>query len=151
MESPYIYNFLNDDELLRISNKIKESEKRTSGEICVSIREERSFAERNKNIKEIAEAEFFKRNIDKTRDKTGILIFILLKDKKFYILADSGINEKVETDTWDSIKEQMQHMFLSGKFCKGILTGIEKVGAILEKHFPIKPDDTNEISNKVWI
>jgi uncharacterized membrane protein len=149
MESPYIYNFLNDDELLRISDKIKETERRTSGEICVSIREQRSLSERKKDVKEIAEAEFFKRNIDKTRDKTGILIFLLLKDKKFYILADSGINEKVEQNTWDDVKENMQQMFLNGKFCKGILTGIEQVGNILEKYFPIKPDDTNEISNKV--
>ncbi|MFO7445772.1 MAG: TPM domain-containing protein [Ignavibacteriaceae bacterium] len=149
METPYIYNFLNDDEMLRISNKIKEHEKNTSGEICVSIKEGKTFNEKKKDLKQLAEEEFFRRNIDKTKDKTGILIFILLKEKKFYILADSGINEKVSPETWDSIKDKMQVMFSDGKFAKGIIYSIEEVGIILARHFPIKAGDINELSNKI--
>lgn len=149
METPYIYNFLDDDELLRISNKIRELEQATSGEICISIKEEPPFRDRKKELKQLAEEEFFRRNINNTRDKTGILIYILLKQRKFYILADSGINEKVAPQTWDSIKDHMQAMFVNGKFANGILTGIEEVGSILSRHFPVKADDTNELSNKV--
>lgn len=149
MEKPYIYNFLNDDDLLRISNKIKEFEANTAGEICVSVKEERHLFEKNKNIRKLAEEEFFRRHVDKTRDKTGILIFLLLKDRQFFILADKGINEKVPPNTWDAIKDNMQEMFVRGYFAKGIIHGIEKVGKILAANFPIKPDDKDEISNKV--
>ena len=151
MEIPYIYNFIDDDDLLRISDKIKDLEKNTSGEICVSIKEEPSFRDRKKDLKILAEEEFFKRSVNNTRDKTGILIFIVLKQRKFYILADSGINEKVAPDTWDFIKDNMQDMFTRGKFAGGIIKTIEAVGEILNAHFPIKPDDTNEVSNKVNI
>lgn len=149
METPYIYNFLDDDDLLRISDRVRDLEKHTSGEICISIKEEPSFKDRRKDIRLLAEEEFFKRNINNTRDKTGILIFIVLKQRKFYILADSGINEKVTHDTWDFIKDEMQDMFARGKFASGIIKAIEEVGRILNTHFPVKEDDTNELSNKV--
>jgi len=149
MEEQLIYKFVDDDELLRISNKIKEMEKQTAGEICVSIKEKRKFAEKNKSLREFAEMEFFKRGVANTRDKTGILIFLLLEDRKFYVLADKGINEKVSPDTWDKIKDDMQKMFQKGNFSKGLIYGVEEVGKILSQHFPIKPDDTNELSNRV--
>ena len=149
MEKQLIYNFVNDDELLRISNKIKEMEKTTAGEICVSIKEKRSLLEKRKSVRQLAEKEFFKLGVANTRDKTGILIFLLLANRSFYILADSGINEKVPLGTWDKIKDEIQKNFSHGEFCKGIIFGIEEVGKILSKHFPIKPDDTNELSNRV--
>jgi uncharacterized membrane protein len=149
MKTPLIYKFLNDDELLRISNKIKAEEKKTAGEICVSIKEHRSFIQRKKSVQKLAEEEFFKIGIDKTRDKTGIIIFFLLEAREFYILADEGINKKVPEKTWDKIKDEMQEHFIEGKFSEGIIHGIGSVGKILSEHFPIKPDDTNEIPNKV--
>ena len=149
MAKQLIYHFVNDDELLRISNKIKEMEKTTAGEICVSIKEKRSLLEKKKSVRELAEKEFFKLGVANTRDKTGILIFLLLANRSFYILADSGINEKVPLGTWDKIKDEIQKNFSHGEFCKGIIFGIEEVGKILSKHFPIKPDDTNELSNRV--
>jgi uncharacterized membrane protein len=151
MKDHLIYNFIDDDELLRISNKIKEMEKNTAGEICVSIKEKRSFLQKKKTLRQLAEDEFYKLGIAKTRDKTGILIFLILEDRQFYILADKGINEKVPSDTWDSVKNSMQEKFLQGEFCKGILLSIEEVGKKLTAHFPIKPDDTNELSNRVII
>lgn len=149
MKTPLIYKFLDDDELLRISKKIKSEERHTAGEICVSIKETRSFQQRNKSVRKLAEEEFFKLGIDKTRDKTGIIIFFLLEAREFYILADEGINKKVPENTWDKIKDEMQEHFTEGKFSEGIIHGVERVGKILSEHFPIKPDDTNEISNRV--
>jgi uncharacterized membrane protein len=104
MEKRLLYHFINDDELLRISRKIKETEKITSGEICVTIKEHRHFLNRNKSVKELAQNEFIRLGIGKTRDNTGVLIFVLLEGRQFYILTDSGINEKVTQSTWDSIK-----------------------------------------------
>jgi len=127
------------------------AEKTTAGEICISIKEHKKFGQKKKSIKELAEKEFFKQGIDKTRDKTGILIFILLESRQFFILADSGINSKVPPKTWDAIKDTMQKMFVKGNFCNGILHGIDQVGKILTEHFPVKADDTNEISDRVRI
>ena len=144
-----IYNFVNDDELLRITNKIREYEKLTAGEICVSMKEHKTFFQRKKPVAELAKREFLRLGIGKTRDKTGILIYILLKERKFYILADSAINNKVTENTWHKIKDGMQEFFMKGLFAKGILHGVEETGKVLAEHFPVKPDDTNEIPDRV--
>lgn len=151
MKTSLIYKFMNDDELLRISNKIKAEEAKTAGEICVSIKEHRSFLQRNKPVRQLAEEEFFKLGIDKTRDKTGIIIFFLLEAREFYILADEGINRKVAEKTWDKIKDEMQNHFLEGRFSEGIIHGVDSVGKILSKNFPVNKDDTNEISDRVFL
>ncbi len=151
MEKRLIYHFVDDDELLRITNRIKEIEKTTSGEICVTIKEHRHLLEKKKNIRELAQEEFIRLGINKTKDSTGILIFILLEDRQFYIVADNGINKKVSQSVWDSIRDDMQGMFVKGEFCKGILHGLTEVGKVLSAHFPVKPGDKNEISDRVRI
>ncbi|HEX2962190.1 MAG: TPM domain-containing protein [Ignavibacteria bacterium] len=149
MELPTLYHLMDDDDLLMISNAIKEAEKTTSGEIRVSIREKKPFLKRKKTIEEMAKEEFFRLGMDKTRDKTGILIYLLLSEKKFHVLADTGINEKVQDNTWHKIKDDMQEKFRQGFFSDGITLGIREVGEVLSRHFPIKQDDTNELPNTV--
>lgn len=151
MNDRLIYQFFSDDDFLRFSQKIKEAEKSTSGEIRISIRERRSFFNRRKEIRNLAEEEFHKLNMHRTRDKTGILLFLLLAERQFYILADEGINTKVEQKTWDNVRDEIQSEFKDGNFGKGLILGIERVGKVLSEHFPIKPDDTNELSNKIVI
>ncbi len=144
-----IYHFFDDDEFLRISNAIKEAELSTSGEIRVSLREKRKFSERNTLIKNLAEKEFYRLNMHQTRDRTGILMLFILEDRQFYILADEGINKLVGETAWQGIATKMQDDFSHGYFAEGIINGIIKIGEILSEHFPIKPDDVNELTNKV--
>lgn len=149
MDNELLYHFFSDDDFLDISNKIKETEKITSGEIRVAIKGKIPFLKRNKDIKDLATEEFYKLGMADTRDKTGILIYVLLSQRKFYILADYGINEKVSQAKWDTIRNEMAAEFKKGNYLNGILITLDKVGKILEEHFPIKDDDTNELSNKV--
>ncbi|MBI5730079.1 MAG: TPM domain-containing protein [Ignavibacteriales bacterium] len=146
-----IYNFFSDDDFLRISNQIKEMEKNTSGEIRVAVKEKKSFFDRRKQIRQLAEKEFYKLNMHNTRDKTGILLYLLLNERQFYILADQGIHKKVGDETWHKVRDEIQNHFQNGNFCDGLIWGIERVGKILSNHFPIKSGDTNELSNKVEV
>jgi uncharacterized membrane protein len=149
MTKKLIYDYLNDDELLRISNKIKDIERTTAGELVVSIKERRKIVEKKLSLQALAEKEFVKAGIAKTKEATGILIFLILASKEFYILADKNINKKVEQNTWNKIVKSMSEHFVEGNFCKGILDGLELAGKILSTHFPIQPDDVNELSNEV--
>ncbi|MCO6474611.1 MAG: TPM domain-containing protein [Melioribacteraceae bacterium] len=149
MSRELLYQYFSDDDFLRISDKIKQAELKTSGEIRVSVKENKPLLKSKKTIKDLAEEEFYNLGMDKTRDKTGILLYISLKEKAFQILADSGINQKVEPNTWDELKDQLQKNFSDGKFTDGIIETIGAMGKILSEHFPIKQDDTNELSNKV--
>lgn len=139
------------DDLKKISDKIGEIEKRTSGEIRVSIREKRSLMERKLTIFDMAVREFYRLGMDRTRDRTGVLVYILLSERKLQIIADEGINQKVENATWQKIAELMTTHFKEGRYLDGIMKGLDEIGEILAQHFPIKPDDTNELSNEVQI
>ncbi|NWF88704.1 MAG: TPM domain-containing protein [Ignavibacteriaceae bacterium] len=151
MKPKIINAYFTDDELLRISNKIKSVEKTTSGEIAVSIREYKSLFEMKASLRQLAEKEYFRLGINKTKGGTGILIFLLLSKRQFYILADDNINKFTGNNVWAEIKNVMQEKFICGEFCKGVLFGIEEIGKILAQYFPLKPDDKNEISNRVII
>jgi len=151
MKPRILYNYFTDDELLRISTKIKSAEKKTSGEISVSIKEYKSFFEGKKSLRELAEKEILRLGINKTREGTGVIIYILLSKRQFYILADDNINKITGEKVWEEIKDTMQGRFVRGEFCKGILFGIDEIGKILSQHFPIRPNDANEISNRVII
>lgn len=149
MSNELLYHFFDDDDFLLISNKIKETEKVTSGEIRVALKESVPFFKKKKDIGKLAQEEFYNLRMNETRDKTGILIYILLSSRLFYIVADEGINSKVGQKTWDDIRNEMESQFKIGHFVEGVVTTIENVGRVLSQFFPIKTDDTNELSNKV--
>ncbi len=149
MKKNIIYDYFSDDDFLLISDKIKEKEKITSGEIRVSMRSNEVKKNADADIRRLAEEEFHRLNMQNTRDKTGILIYLNLRLRQFFILADSGINEKVEQGVWDKVRDEIQSSFKNGLYLEGVLSGIESVGNILALHFPIKEDDTNEITNEV--
>ncbi len=149
MKNEIIYSYFTDDDFLKITNAIKEAEKSTAGEIRVSIKEKVPLRLLGKNIREIAEREFYKLKMENTRDRTGILLLLILEQRSFYILADKGIHEKVGQEVWDSVRDKIQEDFRRGRFTEGIIKGVKTVGEILAEHFPIKPDDTNELTNEV--
>jgi len=151
MQNELLYHYFNDDDFLRISQKIKKTEKITAGEIRVALKEKKPFLKGNKQIAELAKEEFVSLGMSDTKDRTGILIYVLLGERRFYILADEGINKKVDQSTWDNVRNDIQNEFKTGHYTEGLLKGIEEVGKILSEHFPVKPDDTNELSNKVVI
>ncbi len=139
------------EDLAKISSKIAEIEKKTSGEVRVSIREKRSLIERKMSLFDMAVKEFYRLGMDNTRDRTGVLVYILLSERKLQIVADKGINDKVEDATWQTIANLIAEHFKEGRYLEGILNGLDEIGKILAQHFPIKPDDTNELSNEVEI
>jgi uncharacterized membrane protein len=139
------------EDLAAIASAIGEAEKTTAGEIRVSIRQKRKWREKNRTIEELARLEFSGLGMTKTKDRTGILIFLLLEDKKFYILADDGIHAKVEDGTWNKIAQEMSDHFSQKNFRLGIIHGIASVGAELSRFFPRKSDDTNELPNDVHV
>lgn len=141
--------YLSDKDIETITAKIAEVEDQTSGEIRVSILHRRRRSERNLALKEIALREFTRLGMDRTRDRTGVLILLLLSERRFHIIADEGIHRKVEEGTWDRIAETMTLHFKEGNFGNGICAAVEAVGKELRRHFPQKPDDRNELPDEI--
>jgi len=135
---------LAENEKLKVTNAIKEAEKNTSGEIRVHIENHCKG-----NILDRASEVFAILNMHKTALRNGVLFYIALKDKKFAILGDAGINHKVPSNFWDAIKEQMQILLKEGKTADALASGIAQAGVALKSHFPYETDDINELSDEI--
>ena len=94
-------------------------------------------------------AAFTGQGLHHTRAETGILIFVSLLEHRVVVLADRGINEKVEAGTWDEIVNRITASLKSGNGCYGFCKAIERCGEILARHFPRSADDRDELPNKL--
>ena len=71
-----------------------------------------------------------------TAHNNGVLIYLLLADRKVEIVADRGIDGKVGAKGWAEICKAMETDFASGNFERGVIKGIEAVSRQLAAHFP---------------
>ena len=138
-------------ELDQISALCSQVEQQTAGEVRVSIFNKRPFGMRRLTIQQVATAEFKRLKMDQTRDHTGILLLLILKEHRFQILADTGINARVPQTTWDEIANKLAESFRQSRYLPGIVDAIHAMGAILAQHFPRRSDDTNEIADEVVV
>ncbi|MGM0375148.1 MAG: TPM domain-containing protein [Bacteroidota bacterium] len=132
------------EERKQITDAIKEAELNTSGEIRVHI--EKKCPE---DVLDRAAFWFRKLKMHKTEKRNGVLFYLALKDHKFAIIGDAGINAVVPEGFWDNIKDTMAGHFKEGEFTRGISEGILMSGEQLKKHFPYQSDDVNELSDDI--
>ena len=134
-----------DEEEQRVREAIADAEKCTSGEMRVCI--EKTCSE---EVLDRAAKYFYQLDMDKTKLRNGVLIYVAMVDRKFAIIGDAGINQVVAPDFWDSTKEDMLNHFKTGDIVEGIVTGIKIAGNQLGKYFPHDLNsDTNELNDDV--
>jgi uncharacterized membrane protein len=136
--------WLNAQQKEMIISSIKAAELNTSGEIRVHIENHCKI-----DVLDCATHWFAKLKMHQTEGRNGVLFYLAIKDRKFAILGDAGINQKVPSDFWDSIKNQMQEEFRQNRFVEGLCLGIELSGHQLKQHFPLQINDKNELSNEI--
>ena len=123
---------------------IQKAEKDTSGEIRVHI-ENRSKIE----VLDRAADVFAELKMHKTALRNGVLIYVALLDHKLAILGDAGINSKVPTGFWDSIKTNMVEKFKQGAITEGICEAVITAGEQLKAYFPYQENDVNELPDDI--
>jgi putative membrane protein len=102
-------------------------------------------------VREEAVKAFYEKGLYKTRDKTGVLFFISLFERRVWILADEGIYTKISQERLQEYAGDIARGIKDGNAAEVLIGEINKVGKILAEHFPIRADDANELSNKVII
>jgi uncharacterized membrane protein len=80
-----------------------------------------------------------------TAHNNGVLIYLLLADRKVEIVADRGIDARVGASGWQKICAVMETDFKAGNFEAGAIRGIGAVSKQLAAHFPPQPDERNEL------
>lgn len=123
---------------------IQKAELHTSGEIKVHIE-----ATCEIDPMERAKAIFEHLGLQKTELKNAVLIYWAYQSRKFAILGDSGINQVVPSNFWDSTKETMRTFFQKDQFVEGIAAAVTEAGHQLKTFFPYDSNDVNEISDDI--
>jgi putative membrane protein len=106
-------------------------------------------AEITEEVEEAALTAFYRHGLGATRDRTGILIYISVFERRAYVLADQGINEKMKPETWREVVDLVTRGFREKRHAESICQAVRRCGELLRQYFPIKPDDTNELKNLI--
>ena len=137
--------FFGEKEQEHIVATIQQAEKQTSGEIKVHIEKKCS----SENVLDRAKEVFELLNMHLTKDRNGVLFYLAYEDRKFAVLGDKGIYEKVPEDFWNSTKDLLRSHFSKNRFAEGLCLGINEAGIQLKTHFPYSSDDINELSDDI--
>lgn len=127
-----------------VLSAIEKAELNTSGEIRVHM-ENHCNGDTLDRALEI----FEKLKMHQTELRNGVLIYLALKDHRFAILGDEGIDCRVPDDFWEDIRQHMQGHFKEGRLAEGLIEGIQMAGNQLGEHFPYQSDDKNELPNDI--
>jgi putative membrane protein len=117
-----------------------------------SLRLKRFFIsnrEIDEEVQEAAITSFFKKGIHRTREESGVLIFVSLFEHRVWVLADQGINRKVAQAQWDVIVASIVDGIRKKRAGDAICKAVADVGNLLATHFPIREDDRDELTNLI--
>jgi uncharacterized membrane protein len=129
----------------RIERAIAAAERLTSGEIRVSVA--RMFWG---DIERAARRAFERLRMHETRERNGVLFFIVPSRRTFYVLGDSGIHARVGEDFWHAVAAVMAMHFQRGNYTEGLLRGIANLAERLAEHFPHQgAGDRNELPDEI--
>jgi len=129
----------------RVKKAIEDAERLTSGEVRVSVAPIFWGP-----VRRVAERAFERLGMHRTKDRNGILFFVVPARKRFVVLGDAGIHDKVGQDFWEGVAAIMSGHFRKGEFTEGLVRGIGEAGAKLAAHFPYdRGADVNELPDDV--
>ena len=153
LSSRKVSDYFSAEDFEKISETITRAEEKTSGEIRVRIiRDYDPDLEKDPEaLNKQALRDFEREGMRNTRDKTGVLLLLVLEVKKFTILADSGIYEKLPWQYWEALAESLAFHFRVGNPARAISMIVESIGERLAELFPRKDDDINELPDSVSV
>jgi uncharacterized membrane protein len=133
-----------------IEKAIGEEERRHDGELRFVVEAALPLSEllSGRNSRERAIECFGRLRIWDTEQNSGVLIYLLLADRRVEIVADRGIHGKVGTAAWEAICGEMQQEFARGQFERGVVIGVRAISDLLATHFPPSGESPNELPDK---
>jgi len=85
----------------------------------------------------------------RTQGRTGILIYLSMREHRAEIVADEAITALVPPETWGEAMGAMLAELKQGRIAEGMIAAVERVGAVLAEHFPRAENDRNELPDRL--
>jgi len=133
-----------------IQHAVAASETRHRGEVCFVAEAELTTAQLWAGLgsRERAKEVFALHGVWNTEENNGVLIYVLLADRRVEIVADRGIDHRASADEWQRICRMIEGHFHEGRYREGALAGIASVSELLERHFPADGKRRNELADR---
>jgi len=138
--------FLDTSGRAQVREAIGAAERRTSGELRVHLEDHIE-----EDVLDHAAYVFEELGMHRTRDRNGVLVYVAVADRQVAVLGDSGINEQVPDGFWTDVVGLLKLHFAAGRHAEGLVEAVHLIGEKLSSFFPLREDDTNELSNEVSI
>jgi len=137
-------DFLSKHERKQVHEAIGAAELRTSGEIRVHLEDHIED-----DVMDHAAFVFEELGMHRTRDRNGVLIYLSVVDRKVAVIGDAAINAHVPANFWYDVIAVLKLHLAAGRRVEGLSEAVHMVGEKLRAFFPLKHDDTNELSNEI--
>lgn len=85
----------------------------------------------------------------RTHGRTGILIYLSMREHRAELVADAAIASIVSPEVWGEAMAAMLVEIKAGRLADGMVAAIERVGAVLAEHFPRHENDVNELPDRL--
>jgi uncharacterized membrane protein len=133
-----------------IEAAIREVEASHAGEIRFAIETALDLPEllRDQSPRQRALQVFGQLGVWDTVQNNGVLIYLLLADRRVEIVADRGIAGVIAQSEWDGVCRIMEHHFSDRHFPQGSVAGVRGVGQLLRRHFPGRRAGPDELPNQ---
>ena len=142
----WVTQFISDADLEAVRQAVAGAERITSAEIRVHL-DHRCPGEALPR----AIAVFERLGMQATEERSGVLIYVAVADRKLAVIGDRGIHERVGDAYWQRVVGEMLGHMRAARPRDGLVHAIRDVGAALQSHFPRRPDDRNELDDDVSI
>jgi uncharacterized membrane protein len=133
-----------------IQREIATQEKRHGGQVCFIVEVELHTAALWRGVTPRARARelFALHGVWNTEHNNGVLIYLLLAERRVEIVADRGIEARVEAADWTRIVRRMEDLLREGHHAEAASAGIQGVSDLLASHFPPLGNGTNELPDR---
>lgn len=128
----------------KIAEAIRKAESKTSGEIRLHVEDHCEVDPVDRAVQV-----FEKLNMQNTKERNGVLFYVAVTSRKFSVIGDSGIHQKVGSHYWNEILGEVMEYIKSGSLAEGLCAGIVHVGKELGTYFPLQKNDRNELTDDI--
>ena len=85
----------------------------------------------------------------KTLGRTGVLLYVSLREHRADIVADEAIAAKVAPEVWGDAMAALIDLVRKGKPGEGMAEAVRQMGVVLAAHFPRGSENPNELPDRL--